>query len=466
MKTLLHRFDLSYLYVLVGEATLALTFVFYMTIARVLGPERYEIFSAAVALGAILSLFIQFGFPTLITREVAANPIEGPKSTGKFLIIEGLSFLLVLLLLFPLARLLGYQGEGLIVCYLVIFAELCRSVKMTQRGVLKGMGWFRSETISVAIERFFTVLLPVIVLFLTQNLVLVVGTFVLVRLLDIVGMLVYLSRKTSIWSPLSLNGLWQSVRMAYPFALAGVLWILYYQIDVVMLKGLAPTGEAGYYSAAYRILEMFAALPQVVFYVAFTRFARYYANEPEKLPEQIYKCTRLLLAVVLPTIVVAGLFQSTLVNVIYGEAFAPSVKPLAILLPSLSVKMFGTLVQKLLQATGREKQLPTLLFGTTMTNVVTNLILIPYLGGVGAAVATLLSELVLCLVGLSLMKRMQYKGMSKRLGMITAISLLVTAIPSLMLYGLTPIMGIGLMVPSIATMMVLMKRDRFLERVT
>ncbi|MEQ9233012.1 flippase [Coleofasciculus sp. E2-BRE-01] len=466
MRNLLSRLDLSYLYVLIGEATLALTFAFYIILARVLGPERYEIFAAAVALGAILSLLIQFGFPALLTREVAANPVEGSKSTGQFLIVEGLSFLLVLILLFPIARLLGYQGEGLIVCYLVIFAELCRSVKMTLRGVLKGMGWFRSETVSVAIERFFAVLLSCVVLFLSKNLVWVVGTFVLVRFLDIVGLLVYLSRKTSIWLPLSLNGLWQSVRTAYPFALSGVLWILYYQIDVVMLKGLAPTGEAGFYSAAYRMLEIFTELPQVIFYVAFTRFARYYANEPEKLPEQIYKCTRLLLGIALPVIVVAGFTQTMLVQIIYGEAFAPAVKPLAILLPSLSFKMFGTLVQKLLQATGREKQLPTLMFGATMTNVISNFLLIPYLGGVGAAIATLLSELMLCFIGLYLMNRMEYQHISKCLGIIAVISWLITAIPSLILYGLTPIVGLGLMVPSIVAIVVLMRRDRFLKPIT
>ena len=464
MRTLLSRLDLSYLYVLVGEATLALTFLFYIILARVLGPERYEIFSAAVALGAILSLFIQFGFPGLLTREVAANPVEGSKSTGQFLIIEGLSFLLVLIFLFPLARLLGYQGQGLIVCYLVIFAELCRSVKMTLRGVLKGMGWFRSETVSVAIERFFTVLLSCVVLFLSKNLVLVVGTFVLVRFLDILGLLVYLSRKTCIWLPLSLNRLWQSVRTAYPFALSGVLWILYYQIDVVMLKGLSPTGEAGLYSAAYRLLEIFTELPQVIFYVSFTRFARYYANEPEKLPEQIYKCTRLLLGVALPVIVVAGFTQTLVVQIIYGEAFAASVKPLAILLPSLSFKMFGTLVHKLLQATGREKQLPPLLFGATITNVLSNFILIPYLGGVGAAIATLLSELILCSIGLYLMNRMEYKHISQHLGIIAVITLLVTAIPSLILYGLTLMVGLGLMVASIALIVVLMRRDRFLKQ--
>jgi O-antigen/teichoic acid export membrane protein len=82
MKKLLSALDLSYLYAFLGEATLALTLVFYVLLARVLGPEQYDIFSTASALAAILSLLISLGFPDLLNREVARNPEEGIRSTG------------------------------------------------------------------------------------------------------------------------------------------------------------------------------------------------------------------------------------------------------------------------------------------------------------------------------------------------------------------------------------------------
>lgn len=465
MRKLLRRLDFSYIYVLLGEATLSLTFLFYIVLARILGPERYEIFAAAVALGAILSLFIQFGLPTLLTREVAANPETGAKSTIKFLMLEGLLFLPVLLLLLPIAEMLGYKGDGLIVCCLVLVAELCRSAKMTLRGVLRGRGWFKAETVSVAIERFFTVLLAGIVLFLTKNLVWVVGTYAFARMLDIIGLVFYLNRKLDIWSPLSLGYLWRSLRLAYPFALSGVFWILYYQVDLVMLKGIAPLGEAGFYSAAYKVMEIFSALPRVIFGVTFTKFARSYATAPERLPEEIYKAIRLLLAVVLPILVAAGILETTLVKIIYGEAFIPAAKPLAILLPSLGIKMFGSLAEHFLQTTGREKYLPPLLFSATVINVVCNFVLIPRLGGVGAAIATLVSEIMVCAIGLTLMYRSGYKGVSLSTGIVAAISLFIALLPSLMLNGLTPIVAIGLIIPGAAALVVLMRRDRFLHQV-
>ncbi|NET43254.1 flippase [Okeania sp. SIO2B3] len=462
MKNLLKRLDWSYFYTLLGEGTLALTFFYYIILARVLGPERYEIFAAAVALGGVFSLLIQFGLPFLMQREVAANPEVAPKSTIKFLSLQGLNTLPILVVLLPLAMLLHFEGEGLIVCYLVIFAEVCRSTKMTLRAVLKGMGWFRSETISVAIERLAVVCCVLGVLLWTNNLVLVVATLVLVRFLEILGLLYYLHRKVNIWSSFNIGSLRELYRIAYPFAISGVLWVIYYQVDVLMLKAIASTGETGFYSAAYRILEIFSALPRVVFQVAFTRFAKYHANDPERLPEQVYKSTRVLLAVVLPVLIIAGFFQTSLVKVLYGDAYRYSVYPLAILLPSLSIKTFASMLNVFFQSTGREKKLPRLLFIAATANILINLILIPYIGSVGAALATLLSECILLALFVRLMINIGYNQIGKSMVILAGLSLVAASIPSLILVGVKPIIGTILLVICFGLIVLMMQKGRFI----
>ncbi|MEO1300375.1 MAG: flippase [Cyanobacteria bacterium J06636_16] len=464
MKTLFARFDFSYIYAFLGEATLGLTLVFFIALARVLGPDQYGIWAAAAALAGILSFFIQFGLPNLLTREVSADPQRGAKSTAQFLLIEGLSALLVLFVLLPLAQTLGFQGNGIVVCYLAVLAEVCRSAKQTLRGVFRGMGWFRTESISVALERFFAVAIAGVVLFATQDLILVIGTLVLVRTADIIVLLCFLSRKVRIWSPISVSSIRKSVLVAYPFALSGVLWVIYYQIDLVMLKGLTTPEQAGFYSAAYRTLEIFSALPRVIFAVAFTRFARCYATDPARLPREIYKSTQLLLVSVLPALCIAGFLQPFLIQMLYGEAFTPALKPLAILLPSLGVKMFATMATQFLQASGREKCLPSLLLGATAVNIVCNFVLIPFWGTTGAALATLVGELVLCLAGMRAMNRIGYQQEAQSIALIALVCLLVAGLPSLILNGLVPIVGIGLMVIGVGAIGVMMRRDRFLPQ--
>ena len=463
MKNFLTRLDLSYLYVFLGEATLGLTFIFYILLARVLGPEQYGIFTSASALGAILALLIQFGLPVLLNREVSANPEVGSKLTIQFLVLELLTSIPTFILLYPISILMGYNNENtLLICYIVVFSEICRAMKMTLRGTLKGMGWFRTETVSVVLERAATVLISLGVLYATKSLILVVITIVVVRLLDILFLLYYLSRKLPVWSPFTISDCWNSLRMAYPFALSGVLWILYYQVDLVMLQAIGTTVEAGYYSAAYNVMEMFFALPRVIFQVVFTRFAKYHANDPSRLPEQLYKATRLLLMGVLPAVVIAGFLQQILLPLIYGPEFAKSVYSLAVLLPSLGISMFGNLSQRFLQATGQEKRLPNILFWTALGNVVINWFLIPRFGGPGAAIATLISEISLCLLGLQIMISAGYSHMAQHIRVIALLSLLTAACPSFIIYGLHPGLGIALMVGSLLAILYLFQRSRFL----
>lgn len=464
MKTLLARLDLSYIYAFLSEATLGLTLVFYIILARVLGSEQYGIFAAAAALGGILSVFIQFGLPDLLVREVAINPYDGPKSTIIFLLLEGLSSLVLLFCLLPIIHVLNFTGTGVTVCYLVFFSEVCRSAKQTLRSVLRGLGQFGSETTSVTIERTLSYFLAAIVLFWSKNLVWVVGTLVLIRAIDIGGLLIYLNKKLPISTEISFLRLWQSFRMAYPFAIFGVLWILYYQLDLLMLQGLATTKETGFYDAAYRIIEIFSALPRVIFYVALTQFAHCYATDSEKLPEEIYKSIRLLLVIMLPVLLGAEFFQTILVTTLYSEAFTPTIAFLAILLPSLGVKMFGTLIMSFLQATQQEKYLPSLLLSTVLINIVANVILIPHWGGVGAAIATLLSEIALVIAGSILIIRMKYQGLGQRICQLAIMSLLLLALPSLMMIGLNPAFGFGLITASTGVIFYWMRPNFFLKQ--
>ena len=465
LKSIFNRLDFSYIYAFLSELTLGLTFLFYIILARILGPEDYGIFAAATALGGILSLFIRFGLSNLITREVAANPQDGPKSTLKFLVLEILNSVPILLLLFPLANALDFKGTGLIICYLVILAEICRSAKLTIRGVFRGLGRFKTETISVSIERTMVVILAGLVLVLTKNIILVVATLVLVRILDILSLIYYLSTQTSVWSSINLKSLWESLKMAAPFALAGVLLILYYQIDLVMLKGLAPLEETGYYSVAVRTIEIFFALPRVIFLVSFTKFARCYAQEPDRLPKEIYKSTCLLVVFVLPVLIVTGFGQTFLVEIVYGKAFLASINSLLILIPSLGMKIFGNLVEIFFKSTGKEKILTPLLLSTVIINIISNAILIPYLGAVGAAIATLISEVVLAMVGLSLMIRMGYPKIGKNLIVLAILSLIVVAIPPLLLNGLQLSLGIIMMTLSIAGIVIVMRPNYFYKQV-
>jgi len=157
----------------------------------------------------------------------------------------------------------------------------------------------------------------------------------------------------------------------------------------------------------------------------------------------------LLLVFVLPLLIIAGFIQSSLLSIIYGEAFLSATTSLSILLPTVSIVMLGEVSNQVLVATGREKQVMLILFGTVVFNLVANMILIPYLGASGAAIATLSSELILAVLSLKMLMQRGFKAVGKRIYMILFISLLTTGIPPLILNGMNFLFGLLLMLPCI-----------------
>lgn len=433
----IRTWDLSYAYAFLSEITLGFTFLFYVLIARVLGPESYGVFSAAAALGGILGVIIQYGLPTLLNRDVASDPERGPGRTATYLFIQLINTLPVLAVLPVFIHLMGFTREGALLCWLAILAEFFRSAKMLWRAVLKGQGWFKAEAVSVTFERLGLLACGALVLILTRSPVWVFVTIVLTRLVDNLGVAGWISRRVNLRSPDTPLHLKESYRKGLPFAVHGVFWILYYQVDMVMLKAMSPAAEVGYYGAAYRVMEIFSALPRVVFYVAFTRFAQSLVLTPHLLPRKVMEAGRVLMIVVLPPLVIAGFTQPWIMPAIFGPGYSPSLVLLAILLPSLGINMFSCLYEGYLLATHREHLMVPILMIVALGNIGINYFLIPHYGAAGAAAATLLSEALFCILGMIFTFKKDLPSIRTPLIQFFVLGLLIASAPSLVFLGVS-----------------------------
>jgi O-antigen/teichoic acid export membrane protein len=464
MKHLFSFFDSSYFYAFLSELTLGFNFLLFILIARSLGPEPYGVFTAANALVSILSVFILFGLPTLLTREIAAKPFKGLKYTTMFLLIQIFNFFALSLLLIPLSRLLGFTGANLIVVCLVFLAGGCRAFKQTLRAVFQGLGQFRSETVAVAIERTAYFLFSTIVLKLTNNLLWVVLAMASVRLADAVALFIYIRRKFKLSSPIAYSKISSSLKTATPFALSGVLWILYYQVDIIMLKTVSSAEETGFYGAAYGLLEIFNALPRVICYVALTKFSRCHADNPTQLPVKIYNSTILVLTTLLPFIIVVGFFQVKLLELVYGSSFLAAAESLLFLIPSLSAKAYSSLIEVIFIARNKEILLPNILLLSVTINIFINFLLIPLYGAKGAAIATFVTEIFYAMAGFYLLCGLDGRALNINLGLVATISLALACIPSFFLIGLNLTISISLILILTAAIFLLMKKHVSLLR--
>jgi len=117
----------------------------------------------------------------------------------------------------------------------------------------------------------------------------------------------------------------------------------------------------------------------------------------------IDKSMKYAACVLLPIGLAVGFFAKEIITMIFGEGFVYSVLPLQILIVGTVINgATGRPIGGTLAATGRPDLHPRVATSAAITNIIFNLILIPYFGIIGAAIATAISLTVQVLLNLFL----------------------------------------------------------------
>jgi O-antigen/teichoic acid export membrane protein len=180
------------------------------------------------------------------------------------------------------------------------------------------------------------------------------------------------------------------LRRSAPFYGSAIAAFLYQRVDVLLLGAFAGVAVAGEYAAAYRILDGILLLPAAVV-AAFLPSWTARRNRGGAGPVVV-----LLVGVGVLAGVELILAREFLVDLLFGDAYGSAAEILAILAISLPIFYADIALVWIAYARGLEKRVALLGVAALISNVALNLVLVPRHGGVGAAVATVVTEAVIC----------------------------------------------------------------------
>ena len=186
------------------------------------------------------------------------------------------------------------------------------------------------------------------------------------------------------------------LRKGSPFYGSAIAAFLYQRVDVLVLGSLAGVAAAGEYVAAYRILEGILLLPAAVVAAflpswAQRRAASGAAGRGAGMVVLMLVCIGALAAVELV------LARQFIVDLLYGDEYASSALILAVLALSVPIFYADIALVWLAYVLGYEKRVAALGVFAFLTNVFINIALIREFGGVGAAIATVVTEAAISL---------------------------------------------------------------------
>jgi O-antigen/teichoic acid export membrane protein len=251
------------------------------------------------------------------------------------------------------------------------------------------------QVIAETINRVVTLLLIIISVYLNLGLIYVLLATVAGSALQI--LIAYLWADKLITIKFKFNfKLWRTLLFkAIPLGISVILIFIYYKIDIIILSVLKPSTDVGIYGASYKVLDIVSTFPGMFCGLLLPIFANVYSqNKMQRFNKLIQKGFDVLAITGIPITIILFCLAKPTILLIAGNEFTASIFVLKILAPSAILISLNWIFWITLVGGDKQNSLIIPYFFISLFNIILNLILIPHYSYIGAAVATVATQLV------------------------------------------------------------------------
>ena len=376
--------------------TMVLTVVVTGFIARYLGKEQYGFANYIISLVALFTAFSTLGMERITINDIINKKYEKETILGTSFLLRIIGGILLMIIsqitIFILTK--GDQMSQI----LGIIMGFCMLLKATEVIEYYLQAIMKLKVISII--RFITAIVVsgarLLVVFANLGIIGFVATYAVDAL--IAGILFFIYYKMHNKEKLDASRSYGKdiLKRCWYIALSGLMTTIYMRIDQVMLGSmLVNKAENGIYSAGARIAEMWYFVPMAII-AAFQPVIINHRKEKnyEKYKEYMQRLYDIVAIIGIAFGIGISLFGWLAVDILYGSEYAAASN---ILLISVWAGLFATLgCARSVWLVAENKQKYTLVYTSVgcIINIVLNALLIPKLGAIGAAIATLVTQSV------------------------------------------------------------------------
>lgn len=363
-----------------------------MLTARYLGPGNYGLVNYASSLVAFVTPIAQLGLNAILVNELINYPEREGETLGTAMVMSLISGLLCMLGLAAFTLLANpNEPVTLVVCILYSIVLLAHAVEMVQF-------WFqahlKSKYVSIAtLLAYLAKSAYQIVLLINQS---SIYWFAVTSALDIFlidAIILYLFSKNGKLS-FSKHAAKRMFSQSKHYIVSSMMVTIFANTDRIMIKMMLGDSQTGFYSAAVAC----AGLTGFVFSAIISSMRPVILDENEKNEVRFSKYLTALYSVIiylsLLQCVAIALFAPTIIQILYGEAYTSAVEPLRWIVWYTTFSYIGSVRNIWILAKKKHGILWKINLIGALGNIALNLMLIPIWGITGAAVASLMTQIV------------------------------------------------------------------------
>lgn len=376
-------------------ATIVTKFLIIVVIARFAGVEQVGDFSFVMTYALTLSFLSHFGMGLLLMREVARHRERVHEYVGNALTLSLGLGLFSVIVMGALVRSLGYSDQIVSAVYLAALAFMLEALANIIIGSFDGIERMELGTLSTIVQEGALLIMGSVILLAGLPFLWIFVILVLSRMANLTAT-VYLYSRT--WNqpprprfePATLRTL---ARKALPFAVNVALSPIYFRIDILILSYLKGNVAVGYYEVASTLFYRMNVLSRAVNLSIMPLMAREYPLVGRRVVAYVRRAIRYQALVALPITILCWALGSQFITLIYGAEFEPTVLAFQIMASVLFLRFVDHTLGTTLTAIDLHGRRALAMALMAAFNMGLNLLLIPRFSYLGAAIASVATEI-------------------------------------------------------------------------
>ncbi|KAB7528664.1 oligosaccharide flippase family protein [Flagellimonas olearia] len=376
-------------------------------LARYLGPNGFGALNFAIAITAIFLPIVNFGLQGILVKELFNNPDDKNGILGTSFLLKLIIAFIVLLLIF-FSRYIGIYTSEIEMNMILLVA-----ISLLSQPFLVINSWYESQIdikLASILKTLFFVLGSVIKIVLILKEAPLISFAILYSIeaffVAVALVISYSIKDGSIlnWF-FDLSILKELANKSWLLVFSGLSAVIYLKIDQVMIGSMVSESELGLYSAAVKLSEAWYFIPLIITNALFPAIL----NAKNKgLKEYTFRLQQLcdtFFGMAFLLAIAVTLISNVVIVFLYGVEYSASSIILKIHIWSSVFIFLRAVLSKWLIAEDQYRFSLVSQLSGALINVILNFLLIPLYGGIGAAIATVISYSVTSFFVLGLFKQ-------------------------------------------------------------
>lgn len=374
--------------------TRVLSVIYIAVLARYIGAEGIGQLGAATAIVSLLILVVNFGFDTLITREVAADETTAPAYITNLVFLRLVLTLIFSAVLIAIALWSPYSPMMRQIIIVYAFVYVFDNFSGLARAIFQAYQRMEYEVVIELIRATANIIISLVGIHGGWSLVAIVGASAFASLLKLILSYILIRwRFVRSSAPLDRAFCRRVLLTSIPFFLLMAANVAQGQVNVLALSLMDTERAVGLFSAGAYPITMLFIIPTLFMDSIYPAFSHDFRHSPARLAETYQRAHKFMTLVGFPLGVGIMVVSRPIIDLLYGPGFEGAALALAVLAVQL-VTAVGYVNGALLNAVGRQSLFMKLRLATLCFNILLCILLVPRLSYLGSALACIIPTLI------------------------------------------------------------------------